>query len=333
MQNFCISAQCSGFWLIFIDFTKCRISASFLGAVDFGWFLLILPNAEFLHLCSVQWILADFYWFYQMQNFCIFAQCSGFSLIFIDFTKRRISASLLSAVDFRWFLLILPNAEFLHLCSVECSGFWLIFIDFTKCRISASLLSAVDFGWFLLILPNAEFLHLCLVQWIFADFYWFYQTQNFCIFAQYSGFWLIFIDFTKCRISASLLRAVDFGWFFIDFTKRRISASLLSAVDFGWFLLILPNAEFLHLSPVQWILADFFLFYQMQNFCTLAQCSGFWLILIHFIPIAEFLHLNSVQWTWVYLTTEQDAEFLQLGFSTYITYSTCHTDCKIELVK
>ena len=296
MQNFCIFAQCSGFWLIFIDFTKGRISAFLLSAVDFGWFLLILPNAEFLHLCSVQWILADFYWFYQMQNFCIFAQCSGFSLIFIDFTKCRISASLLSAVDFCWF-----------------------FIDFTKRRISASLLSAVDFGWFLLILPNAEFLHLCSVQWILADFYWFYQMQNFCIFAQCSGFWLIFIDFTKCRIFASLLSAVDFGWFllilpnaeflhlcsvqwiladFFDFTKRRLSASLLSAVDFGWFLLILPNAEFLHLSPVQWILAVFFfLFYQMQNFCTLAQCSGFWLILIHFIPIAEFLHLNSVQWT------------------------------------
>ena len=233
MQNFCILAQCSGFRLIFIHFTKCRISASLLNAVDFGWFLLILPNAEFLHLCSVQWILADFYWFYQTQNFCIFAQCSGF---------------------------------------------WLIFIDFTKCRISASLLSAVDFGWFLLILPNAEFLHLSPVQWILADFYSLYQMQNFCIFAQCSGFWLIFIHFTKCRISASLL----------------------SAVDFRWFLLILPNAEFLHLCSVQWILADFYWFYQMQNFCILAQCSGFWLILIHFIPIAEFLHLNSVQWTWVY---------------------------------
>ena len=255
MQNFCILAQCSEFRLNFIHFTQCRISAAQLSAVDFGWFLFTLLNAEFLHLCSVQWILADFYWFYQMQTFCIFAQCSGFWLIFIDFPKCRISASLLSAVDFGWFLLILPNAEFLHVCSVQwiladfywfyqmqnfcilaqCSGFRLIFIHFTKCRISASLLSAVDFGWFLLILPNAEFLHLCSVQWILADFYWFYQTQNFCIFAQCSGFWLTFIDFTKCRISASLL----------------------SAVDFGWFLLILPNAEFLHLCLVQWIFIDF----------------------------------------------------------------------------
>ena len=101
MQNFCIFAQCSGFSLIFIDFTKRRISASLLSAVDFGCFLLILPNAEFLHFSPVQWILADFFLFYQMQNFCIFAQCSGFWLIFIDFTKCRISASLLSAVDFR----------------------------------------------------------------------------------------------------------------------------------------------------------------------------------------------------------------------------------------
>ena len=271
MQNFCIFAQCSGFWLIFIDFTKRRISASLLSAVDFGWFLLILPNAEFLHLCSVQWILADFYWFYQTQNFCILAQCSGFWLFF--------------------FL----SYQMQNFCILaQCSGFWLIFIDFTKCRISASLHSAVDFGWFLLILPNAEFLHLCSVQWILADFYWFYQMQNFCIFAQCSGFWLIFVDFTKCRISASLL----------------------SAVDFGWFLLILPNAEFLHLCTVQWILADFCWFYQMQNFCIFAQCSGFWLIFIDFtkcrisasllsavdfgwflliLPNAEFLHLCSVQ--------------------------------------
>ena len=80
------------------------------------WFWFILPNAEFLHLSSVQWIsvfrlateqdaeflhpigihyllsvvFTYFYSFYQMQNFCISTQCSVLSS---HWTRCRISAS------------------------------------------------------------------------------------------------------------------------------------------------------------------------------------------------------------------------------------------------
>ena len=60
-------------------------------------------------------ILGNLYSVSQMQNFCILAWCSGFSILCIQFLRCRIFASYLDAVDFRYFVSSFPDAKFLHL--------------------------------------------------------------------------------------------------------------------------------------------------------------------------------------------------------------------------
>ena len=107
---------------------------------------------------------------------------------------------------------------------------------------------------------------------------------------------LILIHFTKCRISASQLSALDLSVLFSYWARCRISASywysLLNKYSFCRVVFILSSAVFLRLSSVQWICIVF--------------C---WFLFI--LEGAEFLHLSSVHWILVYIkATEQDAEFL-----------------------
>ena len=77
------------------------------------------------------------------------------------FFRCGIFAYELDAANFRYFVLNLPNAEFLHFNWMQ---------------------SRIDFRYFVLNLPNAEFLHLSLMQSNFDMLYSIYQCR---IFASY----------------------------------------------------------------------------------------------------------------------------------------------------
>ena len=138
IQNFCILAWCSRFWVFFIQFPRCKSFASWLDAGGLRYFVSSFPDAEFLHLSLMQLILGILYPVSQMQNFCILTWCRRFEV-------------LIFASSF-------PDVEFLHLSLMQ--SILGICIQFLRCRIFASYLDAVHFRYFVSSFPDEKFLHL-----------------------------------------------------------------------------------------------------------------------------------------------------------------------------